>query len=574
MPPGGLGRGSCLPGGSGCFGVPSMATTKLEIIPLGGATEIGKNITAYRLGDEILVADCGLMFPDSSQLGVDLLIPDVSFLIENQDKVLGIVLTHGHEDHIGALPYVLKQLPVPIWATRLTLGLIRKKLHEHGLWADTDWHLAEDGERVRIGSFEVEFVHVNHSVPDSCALIIRTPAGNVVHTGDFKFDQTPVDGRPADIGAFARAGAEGVLALVTDSTNVDKPGYVMSERVVGEALDEAFGKIQGRVLIATFASNLSRIQQIMDVSRKYGRKVALAGRSMIANVDVARELGYLTVGDDTLIRLEDVKLHPAHEVTIITTGSQGEPLSALTRIAMGDHRQVQIQEGDTVIMSSTAIPGNEDTVWRVINNLVRHGADVLYSPLYPRIHVSGHGNQEELKMMANLTKPRYIFPVHGEHRHKELWRRLAEPMGYEVVNLENGDVVELDEEEARIKERVAAGVVIVDGSGTTDIGDIVLRDRWHLSQDGIFVLVCTVDSNTGRIIAGPDCISRGAILTTEEEHVYEEAKGRVIQFLEDLPEESGRDWSAIRQDIRRIVNKLLQQKTGRRPMVVPVIMQL
>jgi ribonuclease J len=551
-----------------------MTKPKLEIIPLGGATEIGKNITAYRLGDEILVADCGLMFPDESQLGVDLLIPDISFLLEHREQVKGIFLTHGHEDHIGALPYVLKQLPVPIWATRLTLGLIRRKLHEHGLWADTDWHLVEDGERVTVGSFQVEFVHVNHSIPDACALVIRTPAGNVVHTGDFKFDQTPVDGRVSDLPALARAGEEGVLALVIDSTNVDKPGYVQSERVVGEALSEVFSQAPGRVIIATFASNISRVQQIITVSEKFNRKVALAGRSMLGNVDVSRELGYLTIEDDTLIRLEHVGHHPDHEVTIITTGSQGEPLSALTRMAMGDHRQVKIQEGDTVIMSATAIPGNEDTVWRMINNLFRHGANVIHTPLYPRIHVSGHGNQEELKLMANLVKPRHLIPVHGEYRHQELWRRMAETMGYAVTKLENGDVLELDEHEARVTERVTAGVVIVDGSGISGIEDIVLRDRWHLSQDGIFVVVCTVDSTTGRMIAGPDCISRGAILTTEEEHVYDEAKQRVLQFLEGLPEDGGRDWAVIRQDIRRTVNKLLQQKTGRRPMVVPVIMQI
>jgi ribonuclease J len=551
-----------------------MANQKLSIIPLGGATEIGKNMTAYRVDDQFLVVDCGVKFPEDQQLGIDLLIPDVSFLCENREKVLGFVLTHGHEDHIGALPYVLKQLPVPIWATRLTLGLIRRKLHEHGLWADTDWHLVEDGERIQIGPFEVEFVHVNHSVPDTVSLVIRTPAGNIVHTGDFKFDQTPVDGRVADIGRLARAGAEGVLALVTDSTNVDKPGYVASEMVVGEALDAVFHDAPGRVLVATFASNISRVQQVIDISRRYGRKVALAGRSMQQNVDVSRELGYLTVDDDTLIRLDDVNLLPDRETTIITTGSQGEPLSALTRMAMGDHRQIQIREGDTVVMSSTPIPGNEDTVWRVINNIFRHGANVIYTGHYPHIHVSGHANQEELKMMANLTRPRYIIPVHGEYRHQELWRRMGEAMGFPVIKLENGDVLELDEEESRITERVTAGVVIVDGSGISGIEDAVLRDRWHLSQDGIFVVVCSVDTTTGRIIAGPDCISRGAILTTEEEHVYEEARGRVLQFLEDLPEDSGRDWAAIRQDIRRTVNKFLQQQTGRRPMVVPVIMEI
>jgi ribonuclease J len=552
-----------------------MAANRLSFIPLGGATEIGKNMYAYRCRDEILVVDCGVKFPEDTQLGVDLLIPDISFLLEHREQVRGFVLTHGHEDHIGALPHVLKQLAVPIWATRLTLGLIRRKLHEHGLWADTDWHLAEDGERVRVGTqFEVEFVPVNHSVPDSCAFVIRTPLGNVVHTGDFKIDQTPVDGRVADLGAIARAGAEGVLALVTDSTNVDKPGFVPSESVVGEALDDAFERAPGRVIVTTFASNISRVQQVMDISRRHGRKVALAGRSMLGNVEVARELGYLTVGDETLIRLDDLGQHADREVTLITTGSQGEPLAALSRMAMGDHRQVKVREGDTVIMSSTAIPGNEDLVWRVINNLFRLGANVIHTPLYPRIHVSGHGNQEELKLMANLARPQYIIPVHGEHRHQELWRRMGEEMGYPVIRLELGDVLEIGADGWAVTEKVTAGAVIVDGSGTSDLGDVVLRDRWHLSQDGIFVVVCTVDNSTGRLISGPDCISRGAILSTEEEHVYQEARGRVIAFLEDLPEDSGRDWSAIRQDVRRTVNKLLLQKTGRRPMVVPVIMEV
>lgn len=550
-----------------------MPKDRLAIIPLGGATEIGKNMTVYRVRDRYLVVDCGLMFPDESQLGVDVLIPDVTFLIENREKVLGIVITHGHEDHIGALPHVLKQVSLPIWATRLTLGMIRRKLHEHGLWGDTDWHLVEDGDRVALGPFEVEFVHINHSVPDSCSLVIRTPLGNVLHTGDFKFDQTPVDGRPADISALARAGSEGILALVTDSTNVDKPGYVPSERVVGLALDGVFRDAPGRIIVATFASNLSRIQQLIQLSEKHGRCVALAGRSMTANVDVARELGYLTVGDATLVRLEDISHLPAAQVTVISTGSQGEPLSALSRMASGDHRQVRIQEGDTVVMSSTAIPGNEGVVWRVINQLFRHGANVFHSPMHPNIHVSGHGNQEELKQMANLARPRYIIPVHGEHRHQELWRRMGETMGYPVIKLDNGDVLELDHQEAEITGKVTHGVVIVDGSGTTDIEDVVLRDRRHLSQDGIFLVVCSVDTETGKVLAGPDCISRGAILTSEEEHVHEEARDRVGQYLNSLPTDSGRDWNEVRQDIRRMVNKLLQQKTGRRPMVVPVIMQ-
>jgi ribonuclease J len=553
-----------------------MAST-LEIIPLGGATEIGKNMTVYRTEGRILVVDCGVMFPDDVMLGVDLLIPDISYLLERREEVVGIVLTHGHEDHIGALPYVLRRLPVPLWATRLTLGLIRRKLHEHGLWEDTRWHLAEAGERIELAPFNVEFIHVNHSVPDACSLVVRTPAATVVHSSDFKFDQTPVDGRPADIGAFARAGAEGVDALVVDSTNADKPGWVDSEQEVGRALDRAFAEAPGRIILATFSSNISRIQQVVDISRRHGRRVAMAGRSMQQNADVARELGYLIVGEDTLIRLEETRLHRDNEVTILTTGAQGEPLAALSRMASGDHRQVRIQAEDTVIFSSTAIPGNEAVVYRVINNLVRLGANVLHTPLHPGIHVSGHGHQEELKMLANLTRPRVIVPVHGEPRHQELWRRMGEAMGYPVIKLENGDVLRLSPgppAEARVTERVAAGVVVVDGAGTTGSEDDVLRDRWHLSQDGIFVVVCTVDRATGRLIAGPDCISRGAILTTEEEKVYEEARQAVLNYLEALPEDAGRDWPAVRQDVRRLLNRLLQAQTGRRPMVVPVLMEI
>ncbi len=545
----------------------------IKIIPLGGATEIGKNMTAYQCGDQILVVDCGVKFPDSQQLGVDLLIPDVTFLRENRDKVLGFVLTHAHEDHIGGLPFVLRDLPVPIWATRFTLGLIRRKLHEHGLWADTDWHLAEAGDRVQIGDFEVEFVHMNHSVPDTVSLVLRTPLGNILHTSDFKFDQTPVDGLPADLSALARAGAEGLMAVVTDSTNVDKPGYVLSEQVVADALAGVFREAPGRVLVATFASNIWRVQQVIDVSCKFGRKVALAGRSMQANFEVARDLGYITVADGTVIRLDDIEMHPPQELTILTTGSQGEPLAALSRMAMNDHRQVKIEAGDTVVFSSTPIPGNEDTVWRVINHLFRHGANVIHSAMNPRIHVSGHANQEELKVMVSLTRPGVIVPVHGEYRHQELWRRMAQTMGRRVIALENGDVLEVNAEGAEVTGHVQAGVVIVDGSGVSDLEDVVLRDRWHLSQDGIFVVVCTVDAETGELLAGPDCISRGAILTTEEESIDAEVRVRVQQVFSELPAEAGLDWSGVRQDLRRVVNKLLQQRTGRRPIVVPVIME-
>jgi ribonuclease J len=547
---------------------------KLSIIPLGGATEIGKNMTVYRVGDQLLVVDCGLMFPNEELLGVDIVLPDISYLLEHREQVLGIVLTHGHEDHIGALPYVLRKLPVPIWATRLTLGLIRPKLHEHGLWADTDWHLAEDGERVQIGPFNVEFVHVCHSIPDSCSVVIRTPLGNVLHTSDFKFDQTPVDGRLTDLQRLAAAGQEGLLALVVDSTNVDKPGHVASESVVSEALDHVFRDAEGRVIVTSFASNLSRIQQVFDVSRDYERRVAVAGRSMQQNVNIARELGYLTVDEGELVRLEQVSELPPEQVTIVTTGSQGEPLSALSRMAMGDHRHIQIVPGDTVIMSSTPVPGNEDLVWRTINHLFKHGAYVVHTPSTPNIHVSGHANREELKLMLNLARPRYVVPVHGEYRHQELWARMAGEMGHVAIKLENGSVLEVGPDEAAITGQVTAGAIFVDGSGQSGMEDVVLRDRFHLSQDGVFFIVASVDQNTAQIISGPDVITRGAVLRDEAEEVTEEAKQRVQELLAELPSDGTVDWGAVRTDLRRAINKLLQQKTGRRPMVVPVIMEI
>lgn len=551
-----------------------MGASALQIIPLGGATEIGRNMTAYRLGDQILVCDCGLMFPDQEMPGVDILIPDITFLLENREQVVGICLTHGHEDHIGALPYVLRQLPVPIYATELTLGLIENKLEEHDLWRQTEAHLVRDGDRVTLGDFEVEFVHVCHSVPGSCALVIRTPAGTVVHTGDFKFDQTPEDGKLTDLAALARAGEEGVLALVVDSTNVDKPGYVASEAVVREALDRLFMHAPGRIILTTFASNINRLQQVIDISRQYGRKVAFAGRSMQENSRIARELGYLRVGEETLVRLENIEEYPPSEITILTTGAQGEPLSALTRMAMGDHRFVKIQPGDTVVFSATPIPGNEDLILRTINHLFKQGANVLDIRTDPQIHVSGHANREELKLMLNLTRPLYVIPVHGEYRHKELWRRMGEAMNYVVIKLENGDVLEVTLEEAVIRERVTAGAVFVDGTGISGVEDAVLRDRWHLAQDGIVVVVCTVDRTTGRLIAGPDVVARGAILTSELDQVTEEARQRTIQILESLPEDGTVDWASVRTDIRRAINKLLQQTTGRRPMVVPIVMDI
>ena len=551
-----------------------MKKAKLQLIPLGGATEIGRNLYVYQLGDQILVVDCGIMFPGEGQPGVDLLLPDFSYLRENRDRILGICLTHGHEDHIGALPYVLRELPVPIWASRLTLGLIRKKLHEHRLWRDTDWTLVEDGERVEIGDFEVEFVHVNHSVPDTCSLILRTPAGNVVHTGDFKFDQTPVDGLPANLGALARAGDQGVLALVSDSTNVDKPGYVASERMVGEHFDQFFLRAGGRVVVASFASNLSRVQLAMDAAVRYGRKIALAGRSMIQNVDVARELGYLHVEEDSLIGLEEVDNLPPEQVTVICTGSQGEPLAALSRMAMGDHRQVRIREGDTVIVSSTPIPGNEDLVWRTINHLYQRGATVIHTQHSPGIHVSGHGNREELKMMVNLTRPRHIVPVHGEHRHLTLWRELAGSMGYEAHPLENGDILSLSPDSTEVSGRVPSGVVILDGTGASGLEDTVLRDRKQLAKDGIVVVILSLNQDTGELISDPEVISRGAMLEAETEALEATVKERIVAYLNNLNGNGAPDWDALRVEVRQLVNRLLRKQTGRRPMVVPVIVEV
>ena len=546
----------------------------LKFIPLGGATEIGRNNYVYEVEDQIILVDCGIMFPEDGHLGVDLLLPDITYLRENADRFLGIVITHGHEDHIGALPYVLRELPVPIWATRLTLGLIRKRLHEHGLWQETDWHLVEDGDRVEIGPFNVEYVHVNHSVPDACSLVIRTSAGNVVHTSDFKFDQTPVDGLPSDLGALARAGDEGVLALVTDSTNVDKPGYVASERMVGEHFDQFFMTAKGRVVVASFASNLSRVQQAMDTSVRYGRKIALAGRSMLANVDVARELGYLHVEDDSLIRLNDLADYDPAEVTIICTGSQGEPMAALSRMAMGDHRQIEIQPGDTVIVSSTPIPGNEDLVWRTINHLYRRGANVIHTQHSPGIHVSGHGNREELKMMVNLTRPDVVVPVHGEYRHLVLWQELAESMGYKCQPLENGNVLEISKKGAEIVGSVPSGVVILDGTGSTDLDDAVLRDRRHLSEDGIVLIVLSLNRDTGELLADPEVISRGAMLQDETEELEAEIIRSVVEFLDGLNGDGAPDWDTLRTETRQLVNRMLRKKTGRRPMVVPVIMEV
>jgi ribonuclease J len=554
-----------------------MKDGTLRIIPLGGVSEIGKNMTAVEYAGQILVIDSGLMFPDEEMLGVDIVIPDISYLLEHADQVQGIVLTHGHEDHIGALPYVLRQLNVPIWGTKLTLGFVKAKLEEHRLADTTEMHLVEVGERFNIGHFDIETIRVTHSIPDGMGLAIRLPIGNIVHTGDFKFDYTPIDGKPADVPKFARLGDEGVMLLLVDCTNVEKPGHVQSERVVASMFEEVFSRAKGKIIIATFASNINRIQQAVNTAALFDRKVAVVGRSMAENIEIAEELGYLTIPDGIRIRVEEIPDRYPVEVVIMTTGSQGEPLSALTRIAMDDHKRVKIDKGDTVIISATPIPGNEDLVARTINHLFKRGAHVIYDPMAP-VHVSGHGNRDDIRLMLNLTRPKYVIPVHGEHRHIARFFDLAEEMGIardHTFAMEVGDVLEIDSRGARPAGKVAAGDVLVDGIGVGDVGDVVLRDRQHLAHDGMFIVVISIDRNTGTLVAGPDIISRGFIFMEEATELIEEAKAVVLETVENLTsDDTATEWTNAKSDIRSAVGKLLYARTHRRPMVMPVIMEI
>jgi ribonuclease J len=549
----------------------------LSIIPLGGVGEIGKNMTAIRYGDQILVIDSGLMFPEEEMLGVDIVIPDVTYLVENKDKVQGIVLTHGHEDHIGALPYVLKQMNVPIWGTRLTVGFVSAKLEEHRLLDSVEITEVQPGETVKIGDFAVEFIRVSHSIPDAVGLAIRTPAGLLVHTGDFKFDNTPVDGRHMDISRFARLGDEGVLAMFTDCTNVEKKGYTPSESLVGKTFVDVFAQAEGRIIIATFASNVHRIQQVYNMAHRFGRKVAVVGRSMARNSEIAEELGYLTIHDDTRLSMSELDSVRPDEVVIMTTGSQGEPLSALTRMAMDEHKKIKIGPGDTVIISATPIPGNEDLVMRTINNLFKQGAKVIYDTISP-VHVSGHANQEDLKLMLNLLRPSYVIPVHGEARHFAHYVELAHQMGYEpqsVIKLSVGDILEIGKEEAHLAGRVEkSGSIMVDGVGVGDVSDVVLRDRWHLAQDGIIVLVLTIEEETGAVLAGPDIVSRGFVVPEHEEELIEEAREVVLARIKEMDPGELTEWSAVKSAVRSALGKFFRTRTGRHPMIVPVIMEV
>ena len=550
---------------------------KLKIIPLGGLDEIGKNLTVFEYDNDIIVLDCGIAFPDEEMLGVDLVIPDISYLVKNADKVRAIVLTHGHEDHIGAIPYFLKQLNVPIYGTRLTLGLVEYKLKEHNLLSTTELHKVSPGDFVKFGKITVEFIRTNHSIADACAIAFHTPVGTVLHTGDFKIDATPVTGEMIDLARFGELGKKGVVLLMSDSTNAERPGFTMSESTVGGTLDEIFSQNKkSRIIVATFASNIHRMQQIIDAAHKTGRKVAVSGRSMENVVKVAIELGYMTVPDNTLVELDSLKKYNKEHTVIITTGSQGEPMSALYRMAYSDHRKIEIDSGDVVVVSASPIPGNEKFISRVINELLKKGASVIYESLAD-VHVSGHACQEELKLILGLTKPQYFMPVHGEYRHLMMHARLAEKVGIDRDNIfisGIGKVLEIGNKTAQINGAVTSGRVFVDGLGVGDVGNIVIRDRKHLSQDGLIVIVVTLSSEDNKVVAGPDIISRGFVYVRESEDLMQSAKDVATKTIEECISKGSADWSSIKMEIKNNVSDFLMKETKRRPMILPVIMEV
>ena len=549
---------------------------KVKIIPLGGVNEIGKNLTAIEYKNDIVVIDCGLKFPDEDMFGIDLVIPDITYLIKNKEKVSGIFLTHGHEDHIGALPYVLKQLNVPVYGTKLTLGIVETKLKEHGLLSSTELIRVKPRDVIRLNSVSVEFIKTNHSIADSVAIAVHTPLGVVLHTGDFKVDYTPIDGEFMDFARFAELGKKGVLAMMADSTNVEKPGYTNSERSVGESLIRIFGKTKGRIIIATFASNIHRIQQIIDAASVYGRKVAVSGRSMENIMNVAIELGYIEVDKDTLVPIDQINKYNNDQIVIITTGSQGEPMSALSRMAASEHRKVNIVEGDTIIISATPIPGNEKLVSKVINQLFKKGAEVIYGSL-ENIHVSGHACQEELKLMQALVKPKHFIPVHGEYRHLKQHGELAIKLGLDEKNViipDVGDIIEVTRNSIKKNGTVISGQIFVDGLGVGDVGNIVLRDRKHLSQDGILTVVVTLSKENKCIVAGPDIISRGFVYVRESEGLMDEAREIVRNTLLECEEKKITDWATLKSSVRDELRAYLYEKTKRKPMILPIIMEI
>ena len=548
---------------------------KLKITPLGGLGEIGKNLYVYESAGDILIVDCGIAFPDVEMLGIDLVIPDISYLIKHKSRIRAIVITHGHEDHIGALPFVLKQINPPVYCTRLAAGLIEIKLTEAGILDKARINRIEAGQKIKAGSFGVEFIRVNHSIADAVAMAISTPLGTVVHTGDFKIDTTPVDGDMIDIARFGQLGNEGVLALLSDSTNAERPGYTMSERSVGESLDGLFKGCSSRIIVTTFASNVHRLQQVIDAAVKYGRKVAITGRSMENILKVAMSLGYMKIPENTLIDVSQVKGLPKNKVVLITTGSQGEPMSAMYRIAFSGHKQIEIFPGDRVIISASPIPGNEKTISKVINELFRKGAEVIYEKL-AEVHVSGHACREELKLILALTKPKYFMPIHGEYKHMRAHANLAIGMGMPVKNVfigENGRTLEITEKSAKLGGTVPSGQVLIDGTSVGDVGAVVLRDRKNLSEDGVVLAVLTMSGQDGGLVTGPDIISRGFIYMKESEEMIGAMRKVVLSTINQCGSKNVTDWAAIKAAIRSDLSGYLYKETRRRPMIIPVIME-
>ena len=545
----------------------------LKVIALGGLEEIGKNMTVFEYEDEIVIVDCGLEFPTDDMLGVDLVIPDTTYLEKNKEKIKAIVITHGHEDHIGSIPYFLKKVNVPIYASKLAIGLIKNKLEEHGLLRSAKLHTVEPGQTVNFGKMKVEFIRSCHSIPDAMMLAIYTPVGTVLHTGDFKIDYTPINSEATDLNRIGQIGEKGVLLLLSDSTNSEKQGYTMSERTVGAELDRLFVNCTKRIVVATFASNVHRIQQIADLAVQYGRKIAVCGRSMINTIETARKLGYMDVPDNLFIDIDVIKNYPEEKLVIITTGSQGETMSALTRMATGDHKKVEITPNDLVIISATPIPGNEKSVSQVIDDLMQIGAEVVYNDT----HVSGHACQEEQKLIFALTKPKYFMPVHGEFRQLKAHKETAELMGVPSENIfmsVNGRILELNENEAKLGGTVPSGKILVDGLGVGDVGSVVLRDRQHLSQDGLIVIVMTMDTATGEIVAGPDVITRGFVYVKESENLMEDVKNEIRKIVHDIENQGITDWSTIKSILKDHIRDYIFEKTKRNPMLLPIIMSL
>ncbi len=552
------------------------STAALQIIPLGGLGEIGMNMMAYRCGEDIFVVDCGLMFPEPDMLGIDYVIPDISWLREHSANLRGICLTHGHEDHIGALPFVLGELSVPVYGTALTLGFVNEKLKEYKLDDRVDLRTVKPRDVIELGCFSIEFLRVAHSIVDGCALAITTPEGVVIHTGDFKIDQTPVDGELTDLASFARYGEQGVLALLSDSTNVEREGFTLSERSVGEAFDEIFPTCEGRIIVAAFSSSIHRVQQVADSAARCGRKILLNGRSMIANVRIARQLGYLHIPDEQFMELRELPHTPPEQVCIISTGSQGEPRSSLIRIAMDDHKQIKLEARDTVILSSRVIPGNERTISELINHLYRRGAEV-YHEKTSEVHVSGHACQEELKLMLNLTRPRFFLPIHGEYRHLTVHSRLARKVGIppeRCLLATNGDVVTFYSDTVCIEEKIESGRVFVDGKGVGDVGNVVLRDRKHLSEDGMVVVIIGMNKTNGEVVYGPDIVSRGFVFEDESQEYLEQTREVVTAALGEINEEMRCDCEEVNTTVRQALRRFFKKTIERRPVILPVIMEM